>query len=261
MSLAEIHCLSGSIEISGLGDEDADHLPMHRARLEIEPGLVLDARRAVWLAETRTLVVADLHLGYVWAHRHGGQMLPLGVREDTAERLLALIADYDAREIVLLGDIVHRAVPVAELRAELGTLFRDVGARVALTAVAGNHDRQLAALLRTSGVVATLVREHRCGPHVLLHGDQAGGSAEAGGRVFIGHEHPAISLSDRVAHSMKCPCFLVGPRVVVLPAFSGFAAGGEVRGGRFLGPVAQAATFETAVAILAGKLLAVPLPR
>jgi hypothetical protein len=36
---------------------------MHRAHLELEPGLVLDARRAIWLAAERTLVVADLARG------------------------------------------------------------------------------------------------------------------------------------------------------------------------------------------------------
>ena len=57
-------------------------------RFELKPDLVLDARRAVWLAAERTLVVADLHFGYVWAQRQNGQLLPLSASDDTAERLL-----------------------------------------------------------------------------------------------------------------------------------------------------------------------------
>jgi metallophosphoesterase superfamily enzyme len=93
-----------------------------------------------------------------------------------------------------------------------------------------------------------------------LHGDQpsAGEPVSEGCFLFMGHEHPAISLSEGVA-SIKCPCFLVSENVIVLPAFSSWAAGGDVRSGRFLSPVAQAARFTQAVAIVAGKLLPVPL--
>src|ERR1043166_8670616 len=119
---------------------------MDRTRLEIKPGLVLDARHALWLAAARTLIVADLHVGYVWAHRHGGQLLPLSAREDTADRLLALVEDYDAGELVLLGDIVHQAVRVREFCAELAELFARLRARVPVKCVAGNHDRKLARL-------------------------------------------------------------------------------------------------------------------
>jgi hypothetical protein len=81
----------------------------------LNPALVLDARRAIWLAAERTLVVADLHVGYVWAQRQSGQLLPLSASDDTADRLFALAEDYDAQSIVLLGDIVHAAVSLPEL--------------------------------------------------------------------------------------------------------------------------------------------------
>ncbi|RYY91444.1 MAG: hypothetical protein EOO11_22700, partial [Chitinophagaceae bacterium] len=80
--------------------------------MELAPGIHLDVRRAVWLPETGTLAVSDLHLGYVWAHRHSGQMLPVSMAEETVPRLLELVTAYKPKELVLLGDIVHRAVPV-----------------------------------------------------------------------------------------------------------------------------------------------------
>jgi metallophosphoesterase superfamily enzyme len=114
---------------------------MHHTRFELADGIVLDARRAVWLAPERTLVVADLHFGYVWAQRQNGQLLPLSAGDDTTDRLLALAADYEAQSIVLLGDIVHAAVSLPELRAELADFFARLRARVAVICVAGNHDR------------------------------------------------------------------------------------------------------------------------
>ncbi|MCC6233574.1 MAG: hypothetical protein IT580_13070, partial [Verrucomicrobiales bacterium] len=41
-------------------------------RMEVTPGVWLDARRAVWLEGHRALLVADVHLGYVWAERQRG---------------------------------------------------------------------------------------------------------------------------------------------------------------------------------------------
>ena len=202
---------------------------MSRTRLELEPGIVLDARRALWLAPARTLVVADLHIGYVWAQRQGGQLLPLSARDDSAERLLALVADYEAGELVLLGDIVHKAVRVREFCAELAGIFAQLRARVAVTCVAGNHDRKLSSLFAECGIDLPLVQEHRVGSHRLLHGNEAGSPREGDGLTIIGHEHPAITLSDGALGAM--PVFLVGSGLIVLPAFSQWAAGGNVRGG------------------------------
>jgi len=237
---------------------------MDRSRLEISPGVWLDARRAVWLADYRTLAVADLHLGYVWAHRAAGQMLPLSARDDTLDRLDALLADYAPNRVALLGDIVHRVVPVAPLEAELTRLRDELGRTTQLHWLAGNHDRHLTKLL---GPSAAVERELALGPHRLAHGDACPESEAAtwlaavraaGGRWFIGHEHPAITLGDGMGTHARCPCFLVAPELIVLPAFSSYATGGTQRPGEGLSAFTRAARFTHRVAIVAGKLL--PLP-
>jgi metallophosphoesterase superfamily enzyme len=75
----------------------------------------------------------------------------------------------------------------------------------------------------------------------------------------MGHEHPAIHLHDRVTTSVKCPCFLTGPRILILPAFSSWAAGSNVRSTPFLSAFAREALFSHAYAIVAGRILPVPL--
>jgi uncharacterized protein len=240
---------------------------MHRQKLELAPGLWLDARRAVWLAEWRMLAVADLHLGYVWAHRAAGQMLPISARDDTLDRLAALIADYAPERVALLGDIVHQAVPLAPLEAELTRLRDEIGTTTTLHWLAGNHDRRLAKLLGKIGGGIVLERELSLGPHRFAHGD---GFAESeavsrlaevhaeGGRWFIGHEHPAVTLGDGLATRVRCPCFLVAPALVVLPAFSSWAAGGQLGADKGLSAFTRAAQFTHRVAIAAGKLLPIP---
>ncbi len=228
---------------------------------------MLDARRAIWLEESRVLAVADLHLGYAWAHRLSGQMLPLSAREDSLERLLSLVADYRPLELLVLGDIVHKAVPVEALEAELRSLCAEVTRHTTLRLIAGNHDKGLALLLRQCGIEAKLLSAHDAGPHLLLHGDEKDDAAAElhfsnirarGGRIVMGHEHPAIHVGDGIA-SIKCPCFLVSADLVILPAFSQWAAGASVRTGDFLSALARAARFDTAYAIMGRRLLPIEL--
>lgn len=241
---------------------------MDRSRLELEPGVWLDAGRAVWLEKWCTLAVADLHLGYAWAHRAEGQLLPVETGEDSTERLLLLMARYRPEEVVLLGDIVHRAVDVPALHSELRWLALNVGERARLRLIGGNHDRELAASLAAAGIALEVGRSTTVGPHLLLHGDEPDEAmaktrlrelSALGGRVILGHEHPAIGLSDGVASHVKCPCFVIGKDFLVLPAFSQWAAGGDIRTYGFTSPYARLQPAERAVAIVAGKLLPIVL--
>jgi putative SbcD/Mre11-related phosphoesterase len=205
-------------------------------------------------------VVADLHLGYAWAHRYAGQLIPLTAPDDTIDRLVGLVADYRAAEVVLLGDIVHRAVPVPALREQLGSLASRLS-NVTLRWIAGNHDRRLASLLDECGLRGVILeRELPLGPHLLTHGDDATSLDRLGaGRLIMGHEHPAIHLSDGVTTRLKCPCFLASERVLVLPAFSRWAAGSNVRGRRFLSAITRGSQFTHAFAIMGRRILPVAL--
>jgi putative SbcD/Mre11-related phosphoesterase len=226
---------------------------------ELAPGLILDARLAAYLEGTSRLVVADLHLGYAWAHRQSGQLLPISMKEETLPRLHALVDDFHPRELVLLGDIVHRAVPLPALKDELCRVFSELGGRCELGLIAGNHDRSLAALLRECGIHAPLAPSMRAGSFLLVHGDTAPVPDSDGPPVWtiIGHEHPALSISDGVATSAKVPCFAAGDGVLVLPAFSQWAAGTNIRTHSFQSPMLRGRAVTAAFAVLNGKLLPV----
>ncbi len=235
--------------------------------MELAPGIHLDVRRAVWLSDTGTLAVSDLHIGYAWAHRVSGQMMPVSKGEETVPRLVELVNQYRPLELVLLGDIVHRAVSVPALEAELRRLVEEVGSRTTLRWVAGNHDVRLARLLQELGLPVELLNEHHAGPHLLVHGDAPAEMAiqhlastrDKGGRVILGHEHPAFVLTDKVASSVKCPCFAVNEELLVLPAFSEWAAGGDVRRRSYMSRYLQASSPARAVVCVGTRLLPVPL--
>lgn len=227
--------------------------------LEFLLGVVFDARRAVYFRDHRLLAVADLHLGYAWTHRAQGQLMPVAPKDNALDRLRALISDYQAERIVLLGDIVHRALPVPSLLEELRALIEIADGQRELILLAGNHDRKLQQLLKQLNAGDALRTEYVAGENVLLHGDRP--ATQSGNRYVIGHEHPAISLGDGVATSRKFPCFLIADNVVTLPSFSSWSAHTPFPSYEFMSPIARAARFQTALAILGDRLLPVPLQR
>jgi uncharacterized protein len=227
--------------------------------LEFLLGIVFDARRAVYFREHRLLAVADLHLGYAWTHRAQGQLMPVAQKDNVLERLKTLVTDYQPERLVLLGDIVHRALPVPALLEELRALMEIADGERELILLAGNHDKKLQQLLKQLNAGDALRTEYIAGENVLLHGDRP--AAQSGGRYVIGHEHPAISLGDGVATSRKFPCFLIADDVVTLPSFSSWSAHTPFPSYEFMSPIARAARFQTALAILGDRLLPVPLKR
>jgi DNA ligase-associated metallophosphoesterase len=232
---------------------------VNRSRFQLSGDLVFDSRRAAWFPNERVLAVADLHLGYAWAHRLAGQLMPITPPTDTLARLKELQRDYAPREMVVLGDIVHRAVGLASLEKELRELIEILSAQSQLTLLVGNHDRQLREVSKQWALPIELAESREVGGNLLVHGDKTTAEQKRGQRLVMGHEHPAISIGDGVTTSQKCPCFLVSDTVIVLPAFSNWAAGTNIRAYEMMSEAARTADFTKAIAVCGDKLLPVSL--
>ncbi len=225
------------------------------SRYEVAAGITVDSHRAVWIEESGTLAIADLHLGYAWAHRHEGNLLPVVEYDNLLGRVASLLDDYpEVQQLVLLGDIVHRAVPVDAVRRELVRIIEHVTARASLRMILGNHDRGLPQLLENWSIPIPFAMHHTAGSITFVHGDIH--PTEIFPLVVMGHEHPVIALGDGIATHAYCPCFLSGPSLLVLPAFTRWSSyRGDVRSGRFLSTLAAQANFDRVVAILGNRLL------
>jgi metallophosphoesterase superfamily enzyme len=178
-------------------------------RVEVQPGVWLDSRLAVWFAFERLLVIADLHWGYAASHRVRGNLLPWWGDEEIERQLRSLLADYQPAEMIWLGDVVHAAE--GGLHAE--TFLRS--SAVPTTLLAGNHDRRW-----PRATVKSVTR----GNYFFHHGNDTLAVPENCVEV-IGHHHPAVSWGDGAGSRLKLPALVVGARRLVLPAFSPWATG------------------------------------
>jgi hypothetical protein len=201
---------------------------MERKRMrlaQIWPGILAHASGGLWLEESSTLAVADLHLGYGWAQRRRGQLGPL-VDQETCAKITHLMDELSPRKLLLVGDIVHAAKPGIEEAQFVESTLRELSNRAELVCIRGNHDRHFSADFKDLAIPLLETWDEGC--LSLVHGDRLPASLDASVHLAIGHLHPAVGIQDAAGVKQKLPAFLVAGRVVVLPAFSPFATGMDV---------------------------------
>lgn len=167
-----------------------------------------------------TVLVADLHWGKGETFRGMGLPVPGGELEDDLARLDTVLARTAARRLVVLGDLVHgRAFATVEDAVARWRASRPVS----IVLVRGNHDRHQPSL-PASWEIEAVDGPLRDGPFLYSHYPEP----VAGSYTWCGHLHPTVTLSGK-ADRMRLPCFHLGSRVGVLPAFGTFTGGVRVK--------------------------------
>ncbi|WP_110950065.1 ligase-associated DNA damage response endonuclease PdeM [Pseudomonas bohemica] len=182
--------------------------------------LWLLAEKAVYYPAERALLIADAHFGKAAAYRRLGQPVPHGTTDDNIQRLDNLLAGYDCKHLIFLGDFLH--APESHAAGTLSAIqaWRERHASLAITLIRGNHDRRAGdppAELRIEVVPEPLL----LGPFSLQHEPDPHSTHY----VLAGHVHPAYRLFGRGRQRLRLPCFYVQSNVSLLPAFGAFTGG------------------------------------
>ena len=215
---------------------------VHAAALAGERVELLATRALYWPRE-RVVFVADVHLGKAAAFRAGGVPLPRGSTAADLARLTSILRATGARQLVVLGDFLHAAAGrVGALDAAFRT-WRNAHAVVEIVLVRGNHDDRAGDPPVTWGV--TVVDEpHAMAPWLACHLPVSPRS----GYALCGHVHPGVTLHGMAEQSERLPCFVLGRRRAILPAFGSFT--GLARAAPLAG--------DRLVAIAGARLFALP---
>jgi uncharacterized protein len=173
--------------------------------------------KAAYLETRRTLLIADAHIGKAVSFRRLGVPVPQGTTTESLALLTTLVAQLGAQRIVFLGDFLHSAHALAADTQAAVARWRDAHRPLQLTLVRGNHDDRAGdppAALDIEVVDGPL----RLGPWALCHHPEPVADAY----VLAGHLHPCVVLHGRARDRLRLPCFWLGDRVGVLPAFGAF---------------------------------------
>ncbi|TFY94041.1 ligase-associated DNA damage response endonuclease PdeM [Pseudomonas nabeulensis] len=192
-------------------------------RLEGET-LWLLADKAIYWPARRCLLIADAHFGKASAYRSLGQPVPQGTTTANLQRLDRLLSAYACEQLIFLGDFLHG--PDSHASGTLSALraWRERHGGLLITLIRGNHDQRAGdppGDFRIEVVPEPLLM----GPFALQHEPDAHPSHH----VLAGHVHPVYRLRGKGRQSLRLPCFQIGRRVSLLPAFGAFTGGYAVQ--------------------------------
>ena len=186
--------------------------------------LTLLPEKAAFLPASRTLLVADAHIGKAVTFRALGVPVPRGTTSETLAVLSKLVATWRARRIVFLGDFLHSAR--AHAASTLGAVarWRRAHASLSLVLVRGNHDDRAGDPPSHLGI-EVVDEPHAQDGFALCHHPRP----QRGSYVLAGHLHPCVGIGGRGFDHLRLPCFWLGDDVGVLPAFGAFTGMHPIR--------------------------------
>ncbi|WP_246041389.1 ligase-associated DNA damage response endonuclease PdeM [Peteryoungia ipomoeae] len=190
---------------------------------------VCDLTGALYLPDHDTLVVSDLHLEKGAAFARRGQLLPPYDTLATLTLLQSVLARYQPRTIISLGDNFHDRVGSALMPQAFREMIRSLAVGRDIIWINGNHDPDgicdLPGISLDEFTLAGLTFRHEPS---LAHGR---------GEV-AGHLHPAATVRRR-EKSVRRPCFATDGSRMVMPSFGVTTGGLDLRHKAFTGLFAR----------------------
>jgi DNA ligase-associated metallophosphoesterase len=192
-------------------------VPLRSAMRVAEVEFFADLSGALFWERERLLVVSDLHLEKGSSFAARGVLLPPFDTVATLGRLAAVVARFDPRTVIALGDSFHDRDAHERLSAPDREALSALQARRDWIWISGNHDPAL-----PDDLGGTIASEVAIGGIMFRH-EPTGAFGEV-----AGHLHPKARVSTR-RRSMERRCFASDGARAVMPAFGAYAGGLSIR--------------------------------
>jgi DNA ligase-associated metallophosphoesterase len=183
-------------------------------------GVVMEAfpEGALWWADTRMLVVADLHLEKGSSFARRGQLIPPYDTAETLGALARLIARLQPQVVVALGDSFHDDEAASRLTVSHRVMLKGLQIGREWIWISGNHDPSA-----PIDVGGQAMGELAIGKLVFRH-EPAAGRVEG---EIAGHLHPSARVYGQ-GKSVRRRCFAGDGFRLILPAFGAYTGGLDV---------------------------------
>ena len=185
--------------------------------------VALTSLGGVWWPGASTYIVADLHLGRAELMGTRGIAIPGGMTSRLLESLAGEIERWNAKRLLVLGDLLHGPAGITPELVERVAAWR-AACRCEMLVVPGNHDRKIERVER-EWMMKVTESVWRDGPFEFAH---APDDLTAGVFGWCGHVHPAITMKHG-PDAVKLRSFHISDRVGILPAMCPLASGGGIR--------------------------------
>ncbi len=210
--------------------------------MEIEKNLFI-YDLSLFLKKEKVLVISDLHLGFEESLRKQGFLVPWFQFKEIKEKLEKIFSQIPKlNKIIINGDLKHEfgKIPKQEWGEVLALIDFLQQKCKKIILIKGNHDTILSPLAEKLNLKIEKTGV-KIGKVFITHGHEIPETKKfkESKVVIIGHEHPAISLSDGAA-TETCKCFLKGKYknkvLVVQPSFCLASEGADILKEKTLSP-------------------------
>ncbi|MCP5084827.1 MAG: ligase-associated DNA damage response endonuclease PdeM [Alphaproteobacteria bacterium] len=178
--------------------------------------LVPDLSGALWLPDTRTVLVADLHFEKGSSFAAKGVHLPPYDTGSTLTMLEQVVARYAPDRMISLGDSFHDDTSRARMSQVDVERIRVLTGRTEFIWITGNHDTS-----PPEDLGGTIAGQLTIGELNLQHEPSGGLSFSP---EVSGHLHPVAAVSRR-GRRLRRRCFACDGARLVMPAFGAFTGG------------------------------------
>ncbi|MFQ5474586.1 MAG: metallophosphoesterase [Candidatus Nanoarchaeia archaeon] len=208
-------------------------------RIDIKKGVrIVDL--GIYIEEFALLAFSDVHLGYEEALNKQGILVPKFHFNDLMKRVSRMIARVRPQKILINGDVKHEfgSISDEEWRNSLKFMDHLKESCEELIIIKGNHDKVIDPIAAKRDIL--LVKEYNIGPYLFVHGDFIPGKIDEKVKtIIIGHEHPAVAITEGV-RSETFKCFLYGTwqryDLIVLPSMNLVTEGTDILKNKLLSP-------------------------
>lgn len=175
--------------------------------------LIPDLSGALYIADYKTLLVADLHLEKGTSLAKRGVHLPPYDTRDTLAQLAGVVEAAAPQRLIFLGDSFHDMEARGRIDADDLAALRRITSLATTIWISGNHDPA-----PPDDVGGHVTDEVALGPLTLRHAPRALRDDEF---EIAGHLHPGAALAQR-GRLIRCRCFVSDGRRVIMPAFGSY---------------------------------------
>lgn len=174
---------------------------------------------ALYWRKTRSLLLADLHLGKESVFQQSGVAIPSGATNATLRVLRTLVQAWKPDRVIVLGDLLHAKIGLTSaLEQEIVALVGEGICREWML-IPGNHDRGGISALQQCGwqIADEFVEYHGV---EMTHAPDS--ERNKSSLLISGHLHPSVRISLSVREKTLLRCFWLHASQLILPAFGGW---------------------------------------
>lgn len=193
---------------------------------------------SLYLEKEKTLIIGDIHLGYEESLNKQGFLIPRFQFQDMEKRIKKILNQVEVEKVIINGDLKHEFGSISFNEWNQISKFLNLLKDKEIIFVYGNHDKILIGPLQRKKKIKIL-EKYNINNITIIHGDKI--LKDLKKTIIMGHEHPAISFSQRPNEKYKC--FLKGKYknqdLIVMPSFFSLHAGTDIKKEKLLSPYLQ----------------------